>query len=79
MLICSEKCRIFQRTLWRGPKSSLSPSSAQERQVGERPSILMSPLTSSNEGAATAAALAAEQCFERIRVFERRETPGGTW
>lgn len=30
-------------------------------------------------GAAAAAALAAEKCFSRIRVFERRETPGGTW
>ncbi|KIW67514.1 hypothetical protein PV04_06758 [Phialophora macrospora] len=30
-------------------------------------------------GAAAAAALAAEEYFERIRVFERRETPGGTW
>ncbi|KAI2619654.1 putative dimethylaniline monooxygenase [Hypoxylon sp. NC1633] len=30
-------------------------------------------------GAITAAALKAEDYFERIRVFERRETPGGTW
>ncbi|KAI1141066.1 putative dimethylaniline monooxygenase [Hypoxylon sp. FL0543] len=30
-------------------------------------------------GAITAAALKAENYFERIRVFERRETPGGTW
>ncbi|KAJ9607679.1 hypothetical protein H2200_007757 [Cladophialophora chaetospira] len=30
-------------------------------------------------GAAAAAALAAEDYFDRIRVFERRETPGGTW
>ncbi|KAF4944612.1 hypothetical protein FSARC_14624, partial [Fusarium sarcochroum] len=30
-------------------------------------------------GAATAAALKAENYFDRIRVFERRETPGGTW
>ena len=30
-------------------------------------------------GAAAAAALVAEKCFSRIRVFERRETPGGTW
>jgi len=30
-------------------------------------------------GAAAAAALAAEKCFSRIRVFERREAPGGTW
>jgi hypothetical protein len=30
-------------------------------------------------GAAAAAALAAEKCFSRIQVFERRETPGGTW
>ncbi|KAI1617318.1 dimethylaniline monooxygenase (N-oxide forming) [Exophiala viscosa] len=30
-------------------------------------------------GAAAAAAFAAEACFDRIRVFERRETPGGTW
>ncbi|ORY61559.1 uncharacterized protein BCR38DRAFT_348044 [Pseudomassariella vexata] len=30
-------------------------------------------------GAITAAALKAENYFERIRVFERRERPGGTW
>ncbi|KAI0848154.1 FAD/NAD(P)-binding domain-containing protein [Daldinia vernicosa] len=30
-------------------------------------------------GAIAAAALKAENYFERIRVFERRETPGGTW
>ncbi|TVY73504.1 Thiol-specific monooxygenase, partial [Lachnellula suecica] len=30
-------------------------------------------------GAVTAAAFQAENYFERIRVFERRETPGGTW
>jgi hypothetical protein len=30
-------------------------------------------------GAAAASALAAEKCFSRIRVFERREAPGGTW
>ncbi|KAM5343617.1 hypothetical protein ACJ41O_012154 [Fusarium nematophilum] len=30
-------------------------------------------------GAITAAALKAEDYFERIRVFERRATPGGTW
>ncbi|KAF2025141.1 FAD/NAD(P)-binding domain-containing protein [Setomelanomma holmii] len=30
-------------------------------------------------GAATAAALAAEDYFDTIRVFERRESPGGTW
>ncbi|KAF2107995.1 putative dimethylaniline monooxygenase [Lophiotrema nucula] len=30
-------------------------------------------------GAATAAALASENYFDVIRVFERRETPGGTW
>lgn len=30
-------------------------------------------------GAAAAAALAAEKCFSSIRVFERRETSGGTW
>jgi cation diffusion facilitator CzcD-associated flavoprotein CzcO len=30
-------------------------------------------------GAATAAALSAENYFERIQVFERRDTPGGTW
>ncbi|KAI0883986.1 putative dimethylaniline monooxygenase [Annulohypoxylon maeteangense] len=30
-------------------------------------------------GAITAAALKAENYFERIRVFDRRETPGGTW
>lgn len=30
-------------------------------------------------GAVTAAAFKAENYFEHIRVFERRETPGGTW
>ncbi|KAF2009660.1 putative dimethylaniline monooxygenase [Aaosphaeria arxii CBS 175.79] len=30
-------------------------------------------------GAVTAAALLSEAAFEIIRVFERRETPGGTW
>ncbi|OTA99447.1 hypothetical protein M426DRAFT_325102 [Hypoxylon sp. CI-4A] len=30
-------------------------------------------------GAITAAALQAENYFEKIRVFERRATPGGTW
>ncbi|GKU21737.1 unnamed protein product [Fusarium langsethiae] len=30
-------------------------------------------------GAITAAALKAENYFDRIRVFERRESPGGTW
>ena len=30
-------------------------------------------------GAAVAVALAAEEAFDTIRVFERRETPGGTW
>ncbi|KAL5454493.1 hypothetical protein PMIN06_004961 [Paraphaeosphaeria minitans] len=30
-------------------------------------------------GAAVAAALKAENYFERIQVFERRETAGGTW
>ncbi|KAK7931156.1 hypothetical protein PG985_001868 [Apiospora marii] len=30
-------------------------------------------------GTITAAALKAEDCFDRIVVFERREAPGGTW
>ena len=30
-------------------------------------------------GSVTAAAFAAEQYFDKIRVFERRETAGGTW
>ena len=30
-------------------------------------------------GAAAAAAFASEDAFEVIRVFERREVPGGTW
>ncbi|KUJ06461.1 FAD/NAD(P)-binding domain-containing protein [Mollisia scopiformis] len=30
-------------------------------------------------GAITAAAFQAENYFDKIRVFERRETPGGTW
>lgn len=32
-----------------------------------------------NKGSITAAALKAENYFDRIRVFERRETAGGTW
>lgn len=31
------------------------------------------------KGAVTAAAFKAENYYDRIRVFERRETPGGTW
>lgn len=30
-------------------------------------------------GAITAVAFKAENYYERIRVFERRESPGGTW
>jgi cation diffusion facilitator CzcD-associated flavoprotein CzcO len=30
-------------------------------------------------GSVTATAFEAEQYFDRIRVFERRETAGGTW
>ncbi|CAL3966197.1 unnamed protein product [Diplocarpon coronariae] len=30
-------------------------------------------------GTITASALAAEKCFDRIQVFERRESAGGTW
>lgn len=30
-------------------------------------------------GAIAASAISAENYFERIRVFERRETAGGTW
>jgi cation diffusion facilitator CzcD-associated flavoprotein CzcO len=30
-------------------------------------------------GAITAAAFAAEKYFDRIQVFERRESAGGTW
>lgn len=30
-------------------------------------------------GAAAAAALKAEDIFDIIKIFERRETPGGTW
>jgi hypothetical protein len=37
------------------------------------------PLTGTILGAITAAALVRENYFETIRVFERRETPGGTW
>ena len=36
-------------------------------------------LTKFCTGAAAAAALTAEGSFDRIRVFERRSTPGGTW
>lgn len=32
-----------------------------------------------HKGSITAAALKAENCFDRIRIFERRETAGGTW
>lgn len=39
-----------------------------------RPRQLTLPL-----GAVTAAALKAENYFKHIRVFERRETAGGTW
>lgn len=41
-------------------------------------SYLMLVLTV-HTGAVTAAAFAAEKYFERIRVFERRESAGGTW
>lgn len=30
-------------------------------------------------GTAAAAALKAEGCFDNIKVFERREAPGGLW
>jgi cation diffusion facilitator CzcD-associated flavoprotein CzcO len=30
-------------------------------------------------GAVAAAAFLAENYYEKIRVFERRESPGGTW
>lgn len=30
-------------------------------------------------GTAAASALAAEKCFSRIQMFERREMAGGTW
>jgi len=30
-------------------------------------------------GTAAAAALKAEGCFDKIKVFERREAPGGLW
>lgn len=30
-------------------------------------------------GAVTAAALGAEEAFDVVRVFERRESAGGTW
>lgn len=32
-----------------------------------------------HSGAVTAAALKAEEVFDVIRVFERREAAGGTW
>lgn len=31
------------------------------------------------QGAIAAAALSAEGCYDRIRVFERKSSPGGTW
>ena len=36
-------------------------------------------LTHARKGAISAAALAAEGYFDRIRVFERKSAPGGTW
>lgn len=42
------------------------------RSPGMPPSHILS-------GAAAAAAFDAEDAFDVIQVFERRETPGGTW
>lgn len=36
-------------------------------------------LNGNNLGAAAAAAIASEDTFNVIRIFERREVPGGTW
>lgn len=38
-----------------------------------------SHLIPSQQGAVTASAFKREKYFDRITVFERRETPGGTW
>jgi len=37
------------------------------------------PLTNALTGAIAAAALIAEEYFERVLVYERRESAGGTW
>jgi hypothetical protein len=39
----------------------------------------LSKIKSNKIGAAAAAAFASEEYFEKIRVFERRESAGGTW
>lgn len=40
---------------------------------------LLIKLTHNSKGAAAAAAFDAEDAFDIIQVFERRETAGGTW
>lgn len=45
-------------------------------QRGEKAALLIISLCT---GAIAAAALKAENYFDNIRVFERRETAGGTW
>ena len=37
------------------------------------------PLTNTLTGAITAAAFVAERYFNRVQVYERRESAGGTW
>ncbi|KAJ9156722.1 FAD/NAD(P)-binding domain-containing protein [Pleurostoma richardsiae] len=46
---------------------------------GERDIKSVAVIGAGAAGTITAAALKAEDYFERIRVFERREAPGGTW
>lgn len=41
--------------------------------------LIVSTCIETCSGAATAAAFASENTFDVIRVFERRESPGGTW
>lgn len=40
---------------------------------------LLGNVINGSVGAITAAAFVAEGCFERIQVFERRGSAGGTW
>ncbi|VUC27697.1 unnamed protein product [Clonostachys rosea] len=46
---------------------------------GEKKTRTVAVIGAGASGTITAAALQAENYFTRIRVFERRESPGGTW
>ncbi|GKT47397.1 thiol-specific monooxygenase [Colletotrichum spaethianum] len=46
---------------------------------GERKIKSVAIIGAGAAGAVTAAAFKAENYFERIQVFERRESAGGTW